>query len=194
MDDEYKWRKEKAEVLKAKFNSLWGEALAQGNGVLSYLDMVRIADVMRFDARSLLDGRPLPMIIETGLELAIAIVNPNKIAQKEGIKKAMALAGGIGGAGIIVAFLIPILYPVMGAGLWYGIVGGIAGGIAGPIGIVGGAGICLGAVCVFFQKMSPNRRAASAHMIVQEAINKWVKEAETKPKGLPFFRKKELNK
>lgn len=192
MSEEYAWRKEKAEVLKAKFNSLWDEALESGNGVLSYRDMVRIVDVMRFDAPHLLDGKPLPTIIDAGLELAIAMVNPNKVSQREGLKKVFSLAVGAGGVGVIASFLIPMLYPVFGASIVTFFAGGIAGGLTGPLGIIGGSFISLGALLKYLQKMTPEQRAVKCHTVVQEAINKWVKESEIKAKGLPFFRKREL--
>ena len=40
------WKKQKAEILKAFYNNLWTKAIEANNGIITYLDMVKIADII----------------------------------------------------------------------------------------------------------------------------------------------------
>lgn len=176
MNDEYNWRREKGEILKSRFNELLDEAQEISNGDISYKSICRIADIMRFDARPILDGKSLPQIIDVSLELAIGIFDPNNISRRETMKKALSLAGGAGGIGIIATCLYPILFPSIWTRIAVFFSGGIAGGLRGPLGIIGGGVLFLASVYKGFQKLTPNERIAKCHKLVMDAINEWINE------------------
>lgn len=154
--------------------------------------MVKIADIMRLEAPSILDGQPLPPIIDSHLQLAVSIFDLNKISFRQNIKRTFLLAGGVGGVGLIVASLESIL----NVGIWAQVsawaVGGVAGGLAGPLGVVGGVGVCIMIMWRLLSKMSPHQRVIKCHTIVTKAIDKWVKDgSKGDKKELPKKQKSE---
>lgn len=92
-------RSEKAQTLISAFNVLWNQSLK--NGELTYVDMVRISDIVKHEGSKILEEPDLPKIIHSGLLYAQASVDPNKERSKATMKKAASLVGGTGGLALI---------------------------------------------------------------------------------------------
>ncbi|WP_300908405.1 hypothetical protein [uncultured Desulfovibrio sp.] len=170
------WKKQKAEILKAFYNNLWTKAIEANNGIITYLDMVKIADIMRYEAPSILDGQKLPNIIDDNLQFAIKILDLNIISSREHMKKLFLLVSCFFGVAVIVASLGLMLNAGIFSQLWAWAFGGVAGGISGPLGVVGGLAICIIIIWKLQSKRTPQQMAIRCHTIVTKAINEWAKD------------------
>lgn len=172
-------RKNAANQLKAALNLLWHESIrinkeSSHRDVVSYIDMVRIADAIRSDGATILGLESLPESIESGLKFATAAVDPNRARAEETLKNGLAGLGGAGGLALAYVCLAQLMNPGLWASLVAMVVGGVAAGPFVIVGITAGLLMAAGAVYTAFQKMSPEERTAKAHLFVMNGIDNWV--------------------
>ena len=176
-------RRQQAEALRTAFHALWTEAQAKNaregqEGLITYTNMNHIADILRTDAPRYFDGGHLPATIDAGLQLAITLLDPSKGRMKANLKKALCLAGGASGAGLIWICLAQILNPGLLASVAAFFAGGVAGSILAPVGVVGGISLLVASLYAAMQKMTPQQRTVKCHSLVMQAIDKWIKNGE----------------
>jgi len=172
-------RKNAANQLKAALNLLWHESIrinkeSSHRDVVSYIDMVRIADAIRSDGATILGLESLPESIESGLKFATAALDPNRARAEETLKNGLAGLGGAGGLALAYVCLAQLMNPGLWASLVAMFVGGVAAGPFVIVGITAGLLMAAGAVYTAFQKMSPEERTAKAHLFVMNGIDNWV--------------------
>ena len=97
---------------------------------------------------------------------------------KANLKKALCLAGGASGAGLIWICLAQILNPGLLASVAAFFAGGVAGSILAPVGVVGGISLLVASLYAAMQKMTPQQRTVKCHSLVMQAIDKWIKNGE----------------
>jgi len=169
-----KEKSKKGNVLKAIFNQLWDESIKRNEGKLPYRDIVRIADAIKHEGPEVLERESLPAEIEAGLELAVAVVDPDKIRTKQHLQHAFSLLSGTSGIWLVAVCLGAIINP----GMWAAFVAFIAGGVAaGPLAVAGvaaGLAALSASLYVSFRKMQPNERAVLAHKCVSKGIEAWI--------------------
>lgn len=102
-------------ILRTCFNQLWDKALEinekSGISGISYNDMNAIVNILRTDGPDIMGYAALPPTIDAGLQMATAILDPNKERMKANVKKSVSLAGGAGGASLVWICLGQILNP-----------------------------------------------------------------------------------
>jgi len=165
-------RSEKAQTLISAFNVLWNQSLK--NGELTYVDMVRISDIIKHEGSKILEEPDLPKIIHSGLLYAQASVDPNKERSKATMKKAASLVGGTGGLALISVAVGALVAPSKWAIVVAFFMGGIPGGplalITGSIGLL----LVVGAVYMALQKKTPAERASHAHKCFMKSVDVWI--------------------
>lgn len=146
-------------ILRTCFNQLWDKALEinekSGISGISYNDMNAIVNILRTDGPDIMGYAALPPTIDVGLQMATAILDPNKERMKANVKKSVSLAGGAGGASLVWICLGQILNPGILASAAAIFTGGIAGGILAPVGIIGGVSLIVASLYSTMQKMTP---------------------------------------
>ena len=167
-------RKKAGDNLKAHYNLLWDQCTQQGRGDLSYRDAVRIADAIRYEGPSVLGLTNLPEEIDAGLQLSVAVVDPNEARAKESLKAAFSGLTGTAGLAVLAGSIGVLVNP----GVWAVVVAFFVGGtVGGPLVIATAAAglfLVMTAVYTAFSKMTPRERTAKSHECVMTAIDAWV--------------------
>lgn len=159
-------------ILRTCFNQLWDKALEinekSGISGISYNDMNAIVNILRTDGPDIMGYAALPPTIDAGLQMATAILDPNKERMKANVKKGVSLAGG---ASLVWICLGQILNP----GILASAAAIFTGGILAPVGIIGGVSLIVASLYSTMQKMTPQERTVKCHAMVMRAIDKWIK-------------------
>lgn len=167
---------ERVDYLKSFFENKWIEYLRASNNILSYTDMVAIAQAMKTDqeAINLYDDGKIPRIIAKSLNKCIKICKPPLFPVISSVIKLICICGWVIGAIFIAGGIIEIYQPVSvveGVQHWFS--GGLQGGKDSVNMCIYGAGIIFVSYIIFRMKWNKDHKNARCREIVSKAIDQW---------------------
>lgn len=168
------WRRKKGKLLKRRFNSLWEDARARNGGALTQSEMERIGNLMRIEGRQILDGEPLPAIINESLVQSADLLYPHKKTIYETIRLTLWICASL----IVLIFLLIPLSSVVDQGTIKAVAaswsGKSTGGIWGHIGALAGVVTLVFMMWKVSRKITPQHKAVQCQDLVVGAIRSWV--------------------